>query len=293
MTDIPTPGASPFEQIRHTTEDGGEYWAARDLSALLGYTQWRNFVSAIEKAQIACLQSGQTVSNHFAEASKMVTLGSGAQRKLADWHLSRYACYLVVQNADPSKQIVALGQTYFAVQTRRAEEMDALPVPTERQKRLRLRKDLAAHNTQLASTARNAGVITRQDFAIFQDHGYMGLYAGERARDIAQRKGLRSGQPILDHMGSEELAANAFRSTQAEAKIRREGIADKAAANQAHEDIGRRVRQVIADIGGTMPEDLSTPAESIQQAEAAERKRLARGPQLSMFGEEDPDPAGE
>jgi DNA-damage-inducible protein D len=293
MTDIPTPGASPFEQIRHTTEAGGEYWSARELSGILGYTQWRNFVTAVEKAQLACLQSGQTIADHFATTSKMIPIGKGGQRQVADWHLSRYACYLVVQNADPSKEIVALGQTYFAVQTRRAEEMDALAGQTERQKRLRLRKDLAAHNTQLADTAREAGVITRQDFAIFQDHGYMGLYAGERARDIAQRKGLRPGQHILDHMGSTELAANAFRSTQAEDKIRREGLRGKAAANQAHEEMGAAVRGFIRDQGGTMPEDLPTPAESIQQAAAAERKRLARGPQLSMFGEEDPDPAGE
>lgn len=287
MTDTPAPGPSPFEQIRHETADGGEYWSARELADVLGYTNWRNFGLAVERAAVACAQSGQSVPDHFDSSIKMVTLGSGAQRQVKDYRLSRYACYLVVQNADPSKEIVALGQTYFAVQTHRAEQMDDLAGLSERQRRLFLRGQLSAHNRLLAATAMGAGVIRTTDFAIFQDHGYMGLYGGLRATDIAARKGLAPREGILDHMGSTELAANLFRTTQAEDKIRRDQIQGKDAANAAHFDIGQRVRQVIADIGGAMPEDLPTPAESIQQAQAAERKRLERGPQAQMFDDEE------
>ena len=204
----------------------------------------------------------------------MVTLGSRAARSIPDWHLSRYACYLVVQNADPDKPIVALGQTYFAVQTRRAELADELAALPEAQRRLRMRNEVVDRNVELAAAAHTAGVLTGRDFAVFQDHGYRGLYAGEGARDIAARKGLARGEKILDWMGSEELAANWFRVTQTEAKLRREGITGKDAANATHHAVGREVRDTIQRLGGTMPEDLPTPAESVRQLERSEQKRL-------------------
>lgn len=275
---------SVFEQIRHIAEDGSEYWLARELAPVLGYPQYRNFKAVIAKAQMACANSGVSVGDHFAEKRKMVGLGSGAQRSIEDMYLTRYACYLIVQNADPTKEIVALGQTYFAVQTRRQELADdELAELTEGQKRLYLRGQLSSHNHHLADAASQAGVITASDFAIFQDHGYMGLYGGLRAREIHSHRGLKKGQQILDHMGSEELAANLFRATQTEAKLRREGIQGKHAANRTHHDVGRKVRQTIEELGGTMPEDLPTPAESIQQLQQKERKRLQHQGQLSLF----------
>lgn len=256
---------SPFESIRKTSEDGIEYWSARDLSQMLGYSQWRNFKYALEKAQVACENSCHDPADHFAASSKMVELGSGSQRKVEDFHLSRYGCYLIVQNADPGKEIVALGQTYFAVQTRRQEQADGLASQTEDQKRLYLRDQLSGHNRQLAEAANQAGVIQARDFAIFQDHGYMGLYGGLKPKDIHSRKALKKNQRILDHMGSEELAANLFRATQTEAKLKREGIQGKEVANETHLAVGKKVRQTISELGGTMPEDLPTPQESIQQ----------------------------
>ena len=284
--DSSTVTGSPFEQIRHTTEDGGEYWSARALGRLLGYTEYGKFRNALQKAELACEQSGNAVADHFAQVSDMIPTGKGARRRVADVQLSRYACYLVIQNADPSKEIVALGQTYFAVQTRRAEQADELAGLTEDQRRIYLRYELAGHNKQLAATARTAGVISPQDFALFQDSGYKALYNGEGAADIHRRKGLRPQERILDHMGAEEMGANLFRATQAEAKIRREGVQGREAANTAHAEVGRKVRQTIAELGGTMPEDLPTPAHSIQELEQAEKRRLAQGSQLEMFGEE-------
>src|SRR4051794_5884265 len=175
----------------------------------------------------------------------MVTLGSGSQRKVEDYNLSRYGCYLVIQNADPAKEIVALGQTYFAVQTRRQEEADELAGLTEDQKRLYLRGELANHNKQLAEAANLAGVVRGIDFAIFQDHGYMGLYGGLRSRDIHRRKGLQKSQQILDHMGSTELAANLFRATQADEKLRRDQIQGINNANRTHYEVGQEVRETI------------------------------------------------
>lgn len=272
--------ASVFEAIRHRDSEGGEYWSARELAKALTYTEWRNFTSAMRSAKAACESSGHGVSDHFVEANKMIPLGKGAQRRVEDWRLSRYACYLIVQNGDSSKPVVALGQTYFAVQTRRMEladaaSADALAGLDETQRRLVAREQLARQNATLASAAQGAGVVTARDFAVFQDHGYRGLYNGERARDIAARKGLARGQHILDHMGSEELAANLFRATQAEAKITREGIIAKEAANRAHHDVGAAVRSFIIDtLGGTPPEQLPTPAESITQAQSRERQAL-------------------
>jgi DNA-damage-inducible protein D len=226
---------SPFERIRQL-DDEREFWSARDLAEVLGYTQWRNFEQAINRAIRACRNSGQDAADHFAEVSKMITIGKGGQRRVKDYELSRYACYLIIQNADPEKEIVALGQTYFAVQTRRQEvaEAEILAGLSENQRRLYLRGQLADHNRDLSEAANQAGVFTALDFAIFHDHGYMGLYGGLRAQDIHRRKGLKKGQQILDHMGSTELAANLFRATQTEEKLRREQIATKDGANAAH-----------------------------------------------------------
>lgn len=290
---------TPFEAIRHEDAAGNEYWTARGLARVLGYTDYRNFLRVVDKARVACANSGQAPADHFVDVNEMVTIGSGARRRVADVHLSRYACYLIVQNADPEKPIVALGQSYFAVQTRRAEladaqEVDLLASMTEVQRRLYLRGELAGHNRQLAAAARGAGVVTGSDFAVFQDHGYQGLYGGLGAHDIHERKNLRPNQEILDHMDSEELAANLFRATQTEAKLRREGIQGREEANRTHHAVGRKVRQTIAELGGIMPEDLPTPAESIQQLQQAERRRLqqeqARRAQLeagqqSLFGD--------
>ncbi len=274
---------SPFEQIRRESEDGIEYWSARDLAEVLGYSRWDKFKNAIQRAQLACEKSGQSSEDHFRHTGRMVELGSGAKRKIEDFDLSRYACYLVVQNADPSKEIVALGQTYFAVQTRRQEEADQLEGLTEDQKRLYLRGQLSEHNRHLAEAAYRAGVVKSQDFGIFQDHGYMGLYGGLKARDIHAKKGLKKNQQILDHMGFEELAANLFRASQTDAKLRRENSQGKENANQTHYEVGKKVRQTIEELGGAMPEELPTPEESIQQLERQESKKLKQGPQLSLF----------
>lgn len=254
-----------FERIRQLTDDGHEYWSARELANVLGYSGWQRFRAVINKAQTACEGSGQAITDHFNATVKMVEIGSGSQREIEDWELSRYACYLIVQNADPSKDVVALGQTYFAVQTRRQELADEalLAGMTEDQKRLYIREQLKQHNKQLSAAAKAAGVVTSQDFATFHDHGYRGLYGGLNARDLAFRKNLKKGQQILDHMGSTELAANLFRATQTEDKLRRDNVGQKERANQTHWKVGNEVRQTIQRLGGTMPEKLPTPTESI------------------------------
>jgi DNA-damage-inducible protein D len=266
---------SPFEQIKRIDPDGNEFWSARDLMPILEYSNWQNFKNVLLKAQIACENSGRNPTDHFIIASKMVSIGSDAKREVEDMHLSRYACYLVVQNADPSKEVVALGQTYFAVQTRRQEVSDAalLAGLNEDQRRLVLRQEIKNQNTDLASAAKVAGVITTLDFAVFQDHGYQGLYNGLKAKDIHKRKNLKKSQHILDHMGSAELAANLFRSTQADEKLRRDDVQGKDNANRVHYEAGIMVRQAIAGFGGTMPEDMPT-ADSIKKLESENKKRL-------------------
>ena len=261
---------TPFEQIRRTNPAGNEFWSSRDFARVLGYSDYRNFEDVIAKARTACFNSGQRMEDHFVDITEMVVIGSGAKRPLKTVMMSRYACYLVIQNADPAKEIVALGQTYFAVQTRRQELSDE---ETEAQRRLAIRSELRMHNSQLADAAKDAGVIEPKDYAIFQNHGYLGLYAGLGAQQIHARKRLKQGQQILDHMGSTELAANLFRATQAEEKLRREKITGKAKANEAHREVGAKVRQTIKELGGTMPEDLPT-AESIKQLESKARKAL-------------------
>ncbi len=225
---------TPFEQIRRTNPAGNEFWSSRDFARVLGYNDYRNFEAVIEKARTACFNSGQRVEDHFVDVTDMIEIGKGGQRAVKTVMMSRYACYLIIQNADPSKEIVAHGQTYFAIQTRRQELSDE---EVEEQRRLAIRSDLRTHNTQLADAARGAGVIEPRDYAIFQNHGYMGLYGGLGAQDIHLRKGLKKGEQILDHMGSTELAANLFRATQAEDKLRREKITCKDKANSAHREV--------------------------------------------------------
>ena len=261
-----------FENIKHIDENGVEYWTSRSLWKVLEYTEYRNFLPVIEKAKIACENSGQRVENHFVDIHEMIMIGKGAERPLDSVKLSRYACYLIVQNADPSKTIVAQGQTYFAIQTRIAEvqqmkEYQALS--DEEEKRLFLRAELQKHNSELASAAKDAGVIDSRDYAIFQNYGYQGLYGGMTAKDIHARKGLKQSQKILDHMGSTELAANLFRATQTEEKLRRENIKGKQKANMTHYEVGAKVRQTIKELGGTMPEDLPT----VENIKAVEKKK--------------------
>lgn len=268
--------AATFESIKRVDENGVEYWLSRDLAKILEYADYRNFIAVINKAKEACLNSGNDVLDHFGDVTEMVTIGSGAQRPIDTIKLTRYACYLTVQNADPSKTIVAQAQTYFAIQTRIAEvkQMEEyIRLSTEEEKRLFLREEMAKHNSQLADAAKDAGVIEPYDYAIFQNYGYQGLYGGLGAKEIHARKGLKKSQKILDHMGSTELAANLFRATQTEEKLRRENIKGKMKANQTHYDVGKKVRQTIKELGGTMPEDLPV-AESIKSVEAKQRKML-------------------
>jgi DNA-damage-inducible protein D len=239
-----------FESIKKINKYGAEYWMAREFAKILEYKDFSNFENAIKKAMVACKNSRQNISDHFGEVTEMVMIGSGAKREFSSFQLSRYACYLIVQNSDPSKKFVALGQTYFAIQTRKQENYEQL---LEDQKRIKLREEMKTHNKKLAKAADDAGV---QNYGVFQNFGYMGLYGGLSQKDIHCKKNLKKSQKILDHMGSEELAANLFRATQAESKLRRENIQGQSKANDAHFYVGKKVRDTIEELGGTMPEDL-------------------------------------
>ncbi len=265
-----------FESIKHIDENGVEYWTSRNLWKILEYNEYRNFLPVIEKAKLACENSGQKVEDHFEDILEMIVIGKGGERQVDSVKLSRYACYLIVQNADPSKTIVAQGQTYFAIQTRIAEVQqmkEYQELTSEEEKRLFLRSELLQHNSQLASAAKDAGVIDSRDYAIFQNYGYQGLYGGMTAKDIHARKGLKKSQKILDHMGSTELAANLFRATQTEEKLKRENIKGKQKANMTHYEVGAKVRQTIKELGGTMPENLPVE-ESIKVVERKRQKQL-------------------
>ena len=263
-----TPSISKFESIKNISENGIEFWYAREIQSILKYKEWRKFFKVIEKAKESCTQSGNIVPDHFVQVDKMVGIGSTAHRKIKDIQLSRYACYLIIQNADPLKKIVALGQTYFAIQTRK-QELNQLKDETK--KRLYLRNELKTHNKKLANTAKSAGVVEPHDYAAFQDHGYTGLYGGLRAKDIHTKKNLKKSQQILDHMGSTELAANLFRATQTDEKLKREKITGKSLANQTHFNVGKKVRETIKELGGAMPENLPTEG-SIKKLERINAK---------------------
>lgn len=275
---VPANRNRTFEELRRVDESGNEYWSARELFPVLEYSRWEKFRQLIEKAKIACETAGAKASDHFHLEVKMIDLAKGAKRGIEDFRLSRYACYLIVQNGDSSKPVIALGQTYFAIQTRRQELADdaAFNALSEEDRRLFLRREMREHNKTLVETAKRAGVRTELDYAIFQNHGYKGLYGGLDAKAIHARKGLKKNQKILDYMGSTELAANLFRATQAEEKIRRENIDGKARANAAHYEVGKKVRETIKELGGTLPEELPCPPKGIPQIERERRSLGAK-----------------
>lgn len=269
-----------FESIKRVDDNGIEYWSSRDLWKVLGYTEYRHFLPVIEKAKIACQNSSQPISDLSRISSKWCVHRLRRRTAPDSTNCPVYACYLTVQNADPNKTIVAQAQTYFATQTRIAEiqQMDAYNrLSSEDEKRLFLRNELAKHNSQLADAAKGAGVIEPRDYAIFQNHGYMGLYGGLGAKEIHERKNLKKSQKILDHMGSTELAANLFRATQTEEKLRRDHIVGKTKANRTHYEVGAKVRQTIKELGGTMPENLPV-VESIKTIETKKKKQMLRNP---------------
>ena len=274
MSNLQAEEYKSFEEIKKIRKDGTEYWAARELSEVLQYVQWRNFAKVIDRAKLACNNSGIEIQDHFPEVRKMVEIGSNTMRELLDYELSRYACYLIVQNGDPRKEVIALGQTYFAIQTRRQEVADYFNQLDEDNKRLVIRGDIKQWNQMLLEAAHNAGVITNQEYAEFQNAGYMGLYGGLTVDDIHKRKNLKENEKILDFMGSTELIANLFRISQAEEKLKKDYIHSCEKATATHYEVGSKVRKAIEDIGGTMPENLPRPEKSIKEIEKEQLKRL-------------------
>ena len=273
MNDIQKYKLNIFEKIKHINEYKEEFWNARELQKLLEYSEWRNFTKIIEKAKEACLNSGSSILDHFVEVNKIVETGV-SRREVKDCVLSRYACYLIVQNGDPKKEVIALGQTYFATQTRKQELIEQFEQLDEDKKRLGIRTELKEHNKALVEAAKNAGVETSKEYAVFQNHGYKGLYGGLTAKDIKEKKKLKRSEQILDNMGSTELAANLFRATQTEEKLKRDQIQGKTNANETHFEVGKKVRATIEELGGTMPENLETPKKSIKKLEKEEKKKL-------------------
>ena len=262
-----------FENIKQIRADGTEFWSARELAPALEYTKWENFQNVIKRAMIACENSGHSVEDDFPEVRKIVDAGI-TSKPVKDYELTRYACYLIVQNGDPRKEVIALGQTYFAIQTYRQEVADHFNELDEDRRRLVVRGDIKQWNQMLAETAHSAGVITNEEFAIFQNAGYMGLYGGLDVDDIHKRKNLEVGQKILDYMGSTELIANLFRISQTEEKLRKDKVDNAKTATSIHYSVGKEVRSAIEKIGGTMPEDLPTPEKSIQEIEREQMARL-------------------
>ena len=261
-----------FENIKHIDECGNEFWYARELQNVLNYKEWRKFDSAISKAIESCNNSNIVGQNHFVVVDKMVEIGSKTKRKIKDYKLSRYACYLIVQNADSRKEVVALGQTYFAIQTRKQELTEKeYSLLSEDEKRFYQRNLTRKGNYSLNQVAKRAGV---KNFDKFHNEGYKGLYNGETADDIAKRKGLRYREDILDNMGSVELAANLFRITQTEETLKNNNIKGEANANKTHNRIGKIIRNAIKEAGGTMPENLPTPEKSLKELEKEKRKEL-------------------
>jgi DNA-damage-inducible protein D len=273
-----------FEVLKRVRDDGSEYWSARELASTLDYNKWENFSKVIDKAMIACKNSGHDTLNDFPEVRKIVEAGATSKPK-KDYELSRYACYLIVQNGDPRKEVVALGQTYFAIQTYRQEIADRFNQLDEDSRRLVIRGDIKQWNQLLAQAARDAGVITENEFAVFQNAGYVGLYGGLDVDDIHQRKELEVKEKILDFMGSTELIANLFRISQTEEKLKRENTQGAESATKTHYKVGAEVREAIKRVGGTMPEDLPKPEKSIAQIEKeqlAKLKNKAKHKQLML-----------
>ena len=263
-----------FEDIKHMDENGIEYWYARELQLVLDYKEWRKFENVIKKAIDACENSGISAFEHFVGADKTIQMPKGATKSIKEYKLTRYACYLIAQNGDSRKEVIALAQTYFAIQTRKQEISEKeYSLLTEDEKRFYQRNLTRKGNYSLNQAAKNAGV---KNFDKFHNSGYKGLYNGETADDIAKRKGLRYREDILDNMGSEELAANLFRITQTESKLKRDNISTEKEANRTHYNIGKNIREVIAKNGGTMPEDLPTPKKSLKQLEKENKRSLKK-----------------
>ena len=261
-----------FESIKHIDETGAEYWYARELQKILEYNKWENFEKVIRKAKQSCENSNVSNLDHFLDVRKMVTIGSGAEKEIKDYKLTRYACYLIAQNGDSRKKVIALAQTYFAIQTRKQELTEKeYCMLTEDEKRFYQRNLTRKGNYSLNQAAKNAGVKNSDKF---HNAGYKGLYNGETADDIAKRKGLRYREDILDNMGSEKLAENLFRITQTESRLKRDNIATESAANKTHYEVGSKIRNTIKELGGTMPEDLPTPEKSLKQLEKEKKKLL-------------------
>jgi DNA-damage-inducible protein D len=273
-----------FEAIKHLSEDGNEFWYARELAAVLEYVQWRNFQKVLDRAILACKNSGYAVIDHFAEVSKIVDAGA-TSKPIVDFKLTRYACYLIVQNGDPRKEVIAHGQTYFAIQTRRQEVADYFNQLDEDNKRLVIRGDIKQWNQMLAEAAHNAGVLSNEEYATFQNAGYMGLYGGLKVEDIHQKKGLKKADKILDFMSSTELIANLFRISQTEEKLKKDKASTTDAANEIHFIVGREVRGTIERVGGTMPEDMPVPNKSISDVEREQLKKLKKNPNKLMLDE--------
>lgn len=264
---------SLFESIKHINEYGEEFWYARELQIALDYKRWDKFQNVISKAMEACKNSENNVDDHFSHVGKIVEAGA-TYKDVGDIELSRYACYLIVQNGDSRKKVIALGQTYFAVKARQQELIENFDDLTEDKKRLAIRNEMKIHNKSLAEAANLAGISDPKDYAIFQNKGYQGLYGGLGRKEIHSKKGLKKSQDILDYMGSTELAANLFRATQTDEKLRKDKIIGKEAANRTHYEVGKKVRQTIKELGGTMPENLPTPKKSIKQIEKEQQKSL-------------------
>jgi len=285
MADLNAEEYMSFENIKHIDESGYEYWLARELAEVLQYVKWENFKKVIDRAMLACKNSGFEVDDHFPEVRKMVEIGSKTKRKVIDYELTRYACYLIVQNGDPRKEIIALGQTYFAIQTRRAEVADTFNKLDENNKRLVVRGNIKQWNQLLAEAAHNAGVITNEEFAIFQNSGYMGLYGGLTVSDIHARKKLKDDEKILDYMGSTELIANLFRISQTEEKLRMDEVSSPQEANNIHYTIAEKIRKAMVEMGTTLPENLPTPEKSIQIIEREEIRKLRKSKKPLMLDE--------
>ncbi|MDR1247305.1 MAG: DNA damage-inducible protein D [Clostridiales Family XIII bacterium] len=273
-----------FEDIKRV-DDGVEFWFARELAPVLEYSKWENFHKVVKRAMLACKNSGFNIDDCFPEVGKSITSGKGRKSSIIDYRLTRYACYLIVQNGDPRKEIIALGQTYFAIQTRRAEVADVFNQLDENNKRLVVRGNIKQWNQLLAEAARNAGVITDEEFAIFQNSGYMGLYGGLTVDGIHARKGLKASDKILDFMGSTELIANLFRISQTEEKLKKDEASSAIEANNIHYAVAEKIRKAMIDIGATLPEDLPTPDKSIQLVEREEIKKLRQSKNPLMLDE--------